>query len=102
MDLGDATHSWKRLYLDYTNTATVGAVTINKSAGRVNIAASGTSLVLTNLLVTTNSHIFCNITTADATAKTCQVTPAAGSATITLGSAATNAVAIDFFVVSAD
>jgi hypothetical protein len=92
----------KKLYIDYTNTATVGAVTINKAAGRVNIAAAGTSVVVTNSLVTAASHIFAEIMSADATAIIQSVIPAAGSFTINLSAAATGAVAINFFVVNAD
>jgi hypothetical protein len=100
--LGSSTLGWKRLFIDYTNTGTVGAVTINKAAGRVNIAAAGTSVVVTNSLCTVNAHVFANITTTDGTAKTAQVTPAAGSFTITLNTSATGQVAIDFFIVNAD
>jgi hypothetical protein len=100
--LGGASFTWKQLYIDYTNTATVGPVTINKASGRVNIAALGTSVVVTNSLCTVNAHVFANITTIDGSAKTAQVTPAAGSFTITLNTSATGQVAIDFFIVNAD
>jgi hypothetical protein len=91
-----------QLFVDYTNTATVGAVTINKAAGRVNIAASGTSVVVTNSLVTAASHVMAVISTNDATAVLKNVVPAAGSFTITLNAAATAQTSIDFFVVSSD
>ena len=102
LDLGDATHSWKRLYMDYTNTATVGAVTINKAAGRVNIAAAGTSVVVTNSLVTAASNVIVQLKTTDATAKSATVIEAAGSFTITLNAAATGQVAIGFTVINTD
>lgn len=102
VDLGSTLFSWKRFYADFTNTGTVGAVTINKSAGRVNIAAAGTSVVVTNANVTAAAHVFCNVANVDTTAKTCQVTPGAGTMTITLGASATAQVAIDFFVVNSD
>ena len=70
------------LYVDYTNTGTVGAVTINKAAMRVNIAATGTSIVVTNSLVTAASHVFCLSSTADTTARVTDVVPAAGSFTM--------------------
>lgn len=92
----------KKLYVDYTNTATVGAVTINKASGRVNIAAAGTAIVITNSLVTAASHVFANISTADATAIIQSVVPSAGSFTINLSAAATGQIAIDFFVINAD
>lgn len=102
IDAGTATQGWKRFYVDYTNTATIGAVTINKAAGRVNIAAAATSVVVTNSFCTANAKVFCNIQTADTTAKTAQATSAAGSFTITLNAAATAQVAIDFFIVNSD
>lgn len=101
-DIGTNTFSWRRLFVDYTNTGTVGAVTIGKAAGRVNIAAAGTSVVVTNGLCTANAHVFLNIQTVDATAKSAIATCAAGSFTITLNAAATGQVAIDFFMVNAD
>ena len=100
--LGQGSIGWKQLFVDYTNTGTVGAVTINKAAGRVNIAAAGTSVVVTNSLVTAASKVFAVVAQADATAYVRNVVPAAGSFTITLGAAATAQVAIDFFVVNAD
>ncbi len=91
-----------KVYLDYTNTATVGAVTINKAAGRVNIAAAGASVVVTNSLVTAASHVIAVVSMADATAEVMNVVPAAGSFTITLRAAATGQVSVDFLVINAD
>lgn len=100
--LGRAGNQVAKLYIDYTNTATVGAVTINKAAGRVNIAAAGTSIVVTNSYATANSEIFAVVSNADATAYIKNVVPAAGSFTITLGAAATAQTAISFFIVNTD
>jgi hypothetical protein len=100
--LGAASDGWTKLYIDYTNTATVGAVTINKAAGRVNIAAAGTTVTVTNSLCTANAHIFCNVANNDTTASSAHATAAAGSFTITLNTAATAQIAVDFFIVSAD
>lgn len=102
LDLGQAAAAWKRLYVDYTNTATVGDVTINKAAGRVNIDALGTSVVVTNSLVTAASKVFAVVSTADATAVLKNVVPTSGSFTITLSAATTAPTTIDFFVVNAD
>ena len=99
--LGKAAIGYKQLYLDYTNTATVGAVTINKAAGRVNIAAAGTSVVVTNSLVTANSHVMAVMSTADATGRVISVVPAAGSFTINTV-AVTAQASFDFFIVSSD
>jgi hypothetical protein len=102
--LGSGDNGWTNFYLDYTNTATIGAVTINKPSGRVNIAAAGTNVVVTNSLVTAKTHCFCNLNGApDATAFHAQANTATpGQITITLNAACTAGVAIDFFLVSAD
>lgn len=101
-DLGSAAIGWKRQYLDYTNTGTVGAVTINKAVGRVNIAAGQLTIVVTCSFCTAAAHVFPNLTTVDATAKSAQITPAAGSFTVTLNAACTAQVAVDFHIVNAD
>ncbi len=90
-----------QIYTDYTNTATVGAVTINKMAGRVNIAASGTSVVVTNSLVTAASHVIAVMSNADTTGRVTSVVPAAGSFTINTV-AVTAQASFDFFVINAD
>jgi hypothetical protein len=87
--LGNISGRIGKIYLDYTNTATVGAVTINKAVMRVNIAAAGTSVVVTNSLVTAASLVLCNAVTNDATARVTSVVPAAGS--FTLNTVATTA-----------
>lgn len=100
--LGTAAIGVPRLYVDYTNTATVGAVVINKAAGRVRIAAAGTSVVVTNSVVTAASHVFVSVSTDDATAVLKNVVPAAGSFTITTTAAVTAETTFDFFIVNAD
>lgn len=102
ISLGSASNGFTRLYLDYTNTGTVGAVTISKPSGRVNIAAAGTSVVVTNSLCTVNAHVFAQVSTNDTTAYVKNVVAAAGSFTITLGAAATAQTSVDFFIVNAD
>jgi hypothetical protein len=82
----------------YTATGTTGAQTINKPSGSVNVAAAGTSIVVTNSFVTTSSIVTCVIMTADATATIKNVVPASGSFTITLGAAATAETKIGFIV----
>lgn len=85
-----------------TNTAsgTTGNQTINKASGTVNIAAAGTTVTVTNSLVTTSSIVFAVIRTNDATATIKNVVPAAGSFTINLGSATTAETSIGFFVIN--
>lgn len=99
--LGSSGVGFKLLYLDYTNTATVGAVTINKASGRVRIAAAGTSVVVTNSLVTAASHVLAVVSTNDSTARVTAVVPAAGSFTI-YTVATTAETTFDFVVISAD
>lgn len=81
-----------------TATATTGAQTINKQAGRVNFAATDTSLVVTNSLVTADSVVICTVNTNDATLKTVLAVPTAGSFTIHANAAATAETAVSFLV----
>ena len=83
-----------------TTPGTTGAVTINKLAGTVNIAAAGTTVTVTNSLVTANSIIMCTVQTNDATALLKNVVPGAGSFVITLNAATTAETAIAFFVIN--
>ena len=99
--LGAAGVGWKGIYFDYTNTATVGAVTIDKPSGRVNIAAAGTSVVVTNSLVTLATHVSAWASQADATAQVTSVVTAAGSFTINT-IACTAQTSFDFVVHGAD
>lgn len=85
--------------VDYTNTATIGAVTINKASGKVRIAAAGTSVVVTNSLVVADSRIFCEVMSADGGGRVISVVPAAGSFTITIV-ASTLELVIAFFVIN--
>lgn len=83
-----------------TAIGTTGAQTINKMSGTVNIAAAGTSVVVTNSLVTVNSIVLCVVRTNDSTAVLKNCVPAAGSFTITLTGTATAATSIGFFVIN--
>jgi len=83
-----------------TTAGTTGDRTINELAGTVNIAAAGTTVTVTNSLVTANSLVFCTLRTNDTTATVKNVVPIAGSFTINLGAAATGEVSIGFFVVN--
>jgi len=83
-----------------TAGGTTGDRTINELAGTVNIAAAGTTVTVTNSLVTANSLVFCTLRTNDTTATVKNVVPTAGSFTINLGAAATGEISIGFFVVN--
>jgi hypothetical protein len=85
-----------------TNTAsgTTGNQTINKASGTVNIAAAGTTVTVTNSLVTASSIVYAVIRTNDSTAVIKNVVPGAGSFVINLGAAATAETSIGFFVIN--
>lgn len=103
-DLGGTDNGWRALFMKYTNTATVGDVTINDASGRVNIGAGNSSMVLTNNRSTVKTKCFCNLNgPQDATARGVQADTltTGGVITITLDAACTNQVAIDFFLVNA-
>jgi hypothetical protein len=82
-----------------TAPGTTGNQTINKPAGRVNIAAAGTTVTVTNSCVTANSIILVVAATADATARVTSVVPAAGSFVINTV-ACTAETAFNFLVIS--
>lgn len=89
-----------QIILPATNTATgtTGNQTINKASGTVNIAAAGTTVTVTNSLVSANSIVVATLRTNDATAYIKNVVPGAGTFTINLGAAATGEVNIGFVV----
>ena len=82
-----------------TAVGTTGNQTINKAAGRVNIAAAGTTVTVTNSLVTANSIVLAVAATADATARVTNVVPATGSFVINTV-AVTAETAFNFLVIS--
>lgn len=89
------------MLLPHTNTTggTTGNQTINKISGTVNIAAAGTTVTVTNSLVTANSIVMAVIRTNDTTASIKNVVPASGSFAINIV-AATAEVSIGFFVIN--
>ena len=101
-DIGAASTGIKRLFVDYTNTATVGNVTINKASGTVNMAALANTMTVTNSLVTAASHILVTLATDPGAAVAVWTVGAAGSFTINTRPAIVNQTAIDFLVVNAD
>jgi hypothetical protein len=89
--------------VSYPTTVTAGGTTgnqtINKLTGTVNIAAAGTTVTVTNSLVSASSIVLCVIRTGDTTARIANVVPASGSFTINIV-AATAEVSIGFLVVN--
>ena len=85
---------------DYIITASgsTGAKTINKSAGSIRIAAAGSSVVLTDSYITTNSVVTANVATHDTTAYSVQCVPTTGSCTFYLNAAATSETEIRWLV----
>lgn len=83
-DIGASNVGTQQIFAAFTNTAvgTTGAVTINRMCGRANIATGGTSVVVTNSLVTAATEIWAVSATNDTTARVTAVVPAAGSFTI--------------------
>lgn len=79
--------------------ASTGDVTINKPMGRVLFITGGTSITVTNSLVTVNSNVFCSVLAAD-TATIKNVIPAAGSFNIVLTAGASAELAVCFMVVN--
>jgi hypothetical protein len=97
VDIGAAALGIDQFFTDFTNTATVGAVVINKMAGRVNVAIGAVAIVVTNNKVTAASHVIAVVSQNDATCVVKNVVTAAGSFTINLV-AATAQTSIDFIV----
>lgn len=89
-------------YVDQTITAggTTGDQTINKGSGTVNVAAGGTTVTVTNSLVSTNSTVYTQTRTNDATCYVKNVVPASGSFTINLVAACTAETSFGFLVVN--
>lgn len=88
------------VYRTITASGTNGAQTINKPAGRVNLAGSATSLVVTNSMVTANSIVICTVGSNDTTCKSVAAVPTAGSFTIYPDAAPTSATAVNFLVIN--
>lgn len=89
-----------KLNPDFTNTATVGSVTINKACGQVILGAAGSSLTLTNSLISTTSQIFVDFAGApgNAVGLACYAVAGTGSCTINVVPAVTNQTKINFVV----
>lgn len=89
-----------KITFDATNTAigTPGSQTINKPSGSVNIAGGGTTITVTNSLVTSSSKVWAWCSTNDLTAYVKNVVCSAGQFVVNLGAAADKETKIDFIV----
>lgn len=90
------------LGVDRTITAagTTAAQTINRMAGRVNLAAGESSKDVTNNLVNVRSIVLAVVSKADASAKLMNVTPYAGYFTIIMEAAVTAETPVSFIVIN--
>jgi hypothetical protein len=70
-------------------SASTGDQTINKPSFKAAVAASGTTITITNSTIVATSIPICQVLTADATCKSVQAVPAAGSVAISCNAAAT-------------
>ena len=78
---------------------TTGDQTINQPNGRVLFITGGTSITVTNSLVTANSNVYCSVLAAD-TATIKNVIPGAGSFNILLTAGASAELPVGFMVVN--
>ena len=92
------TSNFAATYTD--SSATPGNATNNSTRGRAAFAATGSSVVITNSLVTATSTILVSLGGTDATLTSIRVTAAAGSFTVTGNAAATAITKFDFLVVN--
>ena len=97
---GNENEFYFALGADKTITAagTTGARTIHKQAGSVNFAAAATSVVVTNTICTTASHITGTVATNDATMKSVQIVAGSGSFTIYANAAATGETRVNWII----
>lgn len=101
-NLGSGSAGYGQVFLDATITAggTTGNQTIDKSAGSVNFAALATSLTVTSNKVTASSIVMCTVATNDATLKSVQCVPGAGSFTMFANAAATAETRVNFWILN--
>lgn len=92
----------RQVRIDRTDTAggTVGNQPINKAAGSVNFAATATSLVVTNSLVTTATRVLATVNTVDTTLKSVVAVCTAGAITLTANAAATAETNVSFLILN--
>jgi hypothetical protein len=83
-----------------TADTTGGACTVSKPSGRCRIGIAGTTLTVTNTLVSATTKIFATIATDDATAILKNCVPASGSFVCKTTAATTGATDIDWMIVN--
>jgi hypothetical protein len=91
----------KELRMPIRTASAAGAATQNSICGRVKVAASATSVVVTNANVTANTLVFTSIIDADAgNATVLSAVAGAGSFTITMSGAVTADQEIAYMLVN--
>ncbi|WP_146177528.1 hypothetical protein [Glaciimonas sp. PCH181] len=100
LDLGFTNLGWKRFYLDASIITVPGNATLNKTAGRVVMAAGTNSITVTSNVITANSIITASLATNDVTCNVKSIVAAAGSFTINSAANATADTSINFITVS--
>lgn len=89
------------LQANYTDiSGTPGNGTANTTSGKAAFAGAGTTVTVTNSLVTAASKVFVQLGGADATLTTVRVTPGSGSFVVTGNAAATGTTPFTFLVVN--
>lgn len=83
-----------------TAGGTTGNQTINKISGTVNIAAAGTTVTVTDSLVSANSIVLVVARTNDTTCSVKNVVPASGSFVVNTTAACTAETSFGFFVIN--
>lgn len=83
-----------------TNVATAGAVTLNQSSGSVTVAATASSVVVTDSKVAATDNIMVTPQQVDATCAFKAVVPGSGTFTITMTTACTANTRVGFFRVA--
>lgn len=102
--LGDGTRGFKQFYAAYTDISggVTGNATISKMAGSVNFAAAGTTLVVTNTIVTTSTKIFAMISTSGSTGVLGSVVPGSGNFAINMTTAPAAETRVQWMIISAN
>ena len=91
--------TFKRLRVVKTVAGAAGAATQTTVAGRVQIAAGQSSVVVTNVNCQASSTVLAVVSSADGAASTLKsVVPGNGSFTVTMSAAVTGATSVDYVI----
>lgn len=83
-----------------TNAGSTGAQTINLPSGSVQFAASATSLVVTNSMVSASSLVFATVASNDSTMKSVQAVSGSGIFTLYPNAVPTGTCLVNFWVIN--